>query len=613
MYEAYFHLHKRPFSATPDPTCFFAPAPIQEVLDELVLRAEGGQGIAILTAPAGTGKTLVCRRIAAELSAQWTTVFLPNASFPTRRALLQAILFELDQPYSGLEEQELRLAVFSALRDLSRSGRGTILIVDEAHLLSERLLEELRMIASLADADQPLARIILAGQPALEERLTDRALEALNQRIICQAYLEPLTQRESIDYIRFRIEWAGGRSSDIFTPAALERIAAASGGLARCINQLCDHALLLTFVQEKPQVLPETVAEALRDLKQLPQHWNLPVTADVGLDDIEEQPETATSGIDGDDAQGQTPFASESTTATGESVYIEIGEGAEGPDSLAVAADNGGTAADSPKSRTAPWAGSEPGRSERSSDVRERRIAPFPGQSRSTEYRFVEEAVDDRYAALDRHPSGIARTFDDVATMANWSTRRQPNAPPPPAPPVTPAPPRESAEITPTNEVQRPDHAIDGLVPLIDDVLSDNYFADDQADHELLPNLDAEPQLADEIRPETRAIEEQIGEGVLDACLEVQAAIGRDCGPTECDAEAVDVQEESSGEDPIESEPADEFDVIEPEPRAPRWENVDRAREIPAAGRSGEVRDPAQPKYRHIFSTLRRRARRGQG
>ncbi|MGE5191501.1 MAG: ExeA family protein, partial [Deltaproteobacteria bacterium] len=137
MYEAYFQLQKRPFSATPDPSCFFAPEPIQELFDELVLRAESGQGIGILTAHAGTGKTLVCRRIAAELGGRFTPIFLANANFPTRRALLQSILFELKKRFSGLEEQELRLAVYASLKELTLAGRGVVLIVDEAHLLNE--------------------------------------------------------------------------------------------------------------------------------------------------------------------------------------------------------------------------------------------------------------------------------------------------------------------------------------------------------------------------------------------------------------------------------------------------------------------------------------------
>src|SRR5207244_4509703 len=108
---------------------------------------------------------------------------------------------------------------------------------------SERLLEELRMLASLAEGNEPLARVILAGQMSLEERLAEPVLAALNQRVVCHAYLEPLTRQQSIEYANFRIEWAGGESSRIFAPKALERIASACNGLPRCLNQLCDHVL----------------------------------------------------------------------------------------------------------------------------------------------------------------------------------------------------------------------------------------------------------------------------------------------------------------------------------------------------------------------------------
>ena len=100
MYEASFDLKRRPFGATPDATCFLSAGPIQAALDEIVVCVEQGQGIAVLTAPAGTGKTLLCERLRSELSGRFETIFLRHASFLTRRALLQTLLCELNQPLS---------------------------------------------------------------------------------------------------------------------------------------------------------------------------------------------------------------------------------------------------------------------------------------------------------------------------------------------------------------------------------------------------------------------------------------------------------------------------------------------------------------------------------
>ncbi len=274
MYEAFFQLQRRPFSTTPDASCFYAADSIQESLAELMHRIEHGQGIGILTAPAGTGKTLLFRRLAAQLQGRYTTAFLGTARFSTRRALLQAILYELGQRYTGLDEQELRLELVSALRQLAVAGRGGLLIVDEAHLLSDRLLEEVRAAADLSDKGQPLLRVVLSGQSSLEERLTTPEFEALNQRVACHVFLEPYTRQQTLEYISYRLAWGGRNVNQIFNDDALARIARACNGLPRCINQLCDHCLLLAFVAESPHVTLELVDEALVDLKQLPLHWS---------------------------------------------------------------------------------------------------------------------------------------------------------------------------------------------------------------------------------------------------------------------------------------------------------------------------------------------------
>ena len=279
MYEAFFQLSRRPFSVTADPSCCFTPEPVQEALAELALRVECGQGIGILTAAPGTGKTLLCHRLIAALRERFVPVFIPNSSFPAPRALLQAILFELGHPYGGLDEQELRLELVGAVRRIAHEGRHLLLVIDEAHLLNDLLLEEVRLLANLAEGGDPLVRVMLSGQLLLEERLTSPALESLNQRVACHVYLDAFTRQESIDYLNFRLNWAGSESRQIFTPAALDVIAHVCNGLPRCINQLCDHSMLLAFVAESPQVERQFVEDALADLKQLPLQWNDPLPA----------------------------------------------------------------------------------------------------------------------------------------------------------------------------------------------------------------------------------------------------------------------------------------------------------------------------------------------
>ncbi len=274
MYEPFFGFHRRPFSTAPDPGCFFAGESVQGVLTELTTCVERGQGIALLTAPAGMGKSLLCQRLIGNLKGQFATIYLGNANFPTRRSLLQAILLELGDEYSRSDEAELRHTLQKRLHGLRRQHEALLLVVDEAHLFESDLLEEIRTLADIAAEGQPLVRIVLSGQLELEERLTDRRFDALNQRLGTHVYLEPLTQSESAEYLHHRIEQAGGEAENVFTEDGFSIIVRASGGVPRCLNQLADHALLLAFAADEKPVNEKTVRDALDDLKQLPLHWN---------------------------------------------------------------------------------------------------------------------------------------------------------------------------------------------------------------------------------------------------------------------------------------------------------------------------------------------------
>ena len=274
MYQSYFGLTRQAFSAAPDADiCAGVPTMIH-AFDSLVRCLTDGRGIGIVTAPAGLGKTILCQTIAEELADSFATVLLPNVNFATRRSFLQAVLCELGQPYVRMSEQELRLELVSTVRSLRPRKIGLALLLDEAHLLSGRLLEEARTLTNLFADGIPLVRLLLSGQLPLEENLATPSLEALNQRIGCHVTLEPLTRQESAEYIAFRLNQAGADPANVFSEEALSLICHASDGVPRCLNQLCDHSLLLAFRAGERPVGPGTVRTALDDLKQLPLHWN---------------------------------------------------------------------------------------------------------------------------------------------------------------------------------------------------------------------------------------------------------------------------------------------------------------------------------------------------
>lgn len=298
MYEEFFGLQRRPFSATPDANCFVPLETHQGVLDALAVSCERGQGIGVLTGEAGLGKSLVGLRLAFELQPTFATAFLGHSAYATRRALLQAILFELNRPYDRMSEQELRLELASALKSLRSERQGFVLIVDEAHRLSVPLLDEVRLLTLLADAGEPLARVVLIGNRDLEERLADPELAAFNQRVACQVDLASLTQVESLEYLSASMEFAGGEVEETFTEEAMTFLAKAADGVPRCLNHLADHSMLLAFVTERRPVSADVVREALDDLKQLPLQWNDPISGGEIYRGLSQRPSMEDSAVD---------------------------------------------------------------------------------------------------------------------------------------------------------------------------------------------------------------------------------------------------------------------------------------------------------------------------
>lgn len=272
MYESHFRLNRRPFAFAPQVEQFFPGRAIESARQTLTRCIERAEGMGLVVGPTGTGKTLLLQTLAQRFRGTFNVALLANSHLPSRRALLQAILFELGLPYRGLDEGELRLSLIDHISD--GGTNGMLLLIDEAHLLPLRLMEEIRMIANIARQGQPQVRIVLAGAAALEERLASPKLASFAQRLSARCYLESLDRAETAAYIRSQFSTCGGNANEVFTETALETVFRATDGVPRLVNQLCDHALVLAFAGGQSRIDVTGIEEAWADLQQLPTPWN---------------------------------------------------------------------------------------------------------------------------------------------------------------------------------------------------------------------------------------------------------------------------------------------------------------------------------------------------
>jgi len=275
MYESFFHLQSRPFAAAPVVEAYFPARSIEQARQTLIRTVDRAEGPGLVIGQAGTGKSLLLRVLADHFRNVFHFVHLSSARVSSRKDLLQSVLFELDLPYRDMDEGELRLSLLDFLRPSDFCPHGILLLVDEAHTLPLRLLDEVRMITNMLSDGEPRVRLVLAGDMRLDERFAHPKLTSFNQRVAARCYLEALGRDETVTYVQAHIAAVGGNPHAIFSDDALVAIFQATDGIPRLINQVCDHALVMARLGGCSQVNAAGVEEAWADLQQLPGPWNV--------------------------------------------------------------------------------------------------------------------------------------------------------------------------------------------------------------------------------------------------------------------------------------------------------------------------------------------------
>ncbi len=284
MYETYFNFTRRPFASIPQTDQFFPAVAIENARARLTRCIERAEGPGMVVGPSGTGKTLLCQVLKERFAGKYDVVLLCSGRLSTRSALFQSILYELRRPYRQMDEGELRIALTDYLlgnnaEAASEAKRDSLLLlVDEAHTLPLRLLEEIRMLTNLARRGRPLVRLVLCGGSILEERFASPRLESFSQRLVARCYLESFNRTETQEYLRRGIDAVaaeGCLGGELFFDAkTAQAVYQATDGVPRLINQVCDHALMTAYTADRKQLRPRDIEEAWADLQQLPTPWS---------------------------------------------------------------------------------------------------------------------------------------------------------------------------------------------------------------------------------------------------------------------------------------------------------------------------------------------------
>ncbi len=258
-----FGFTREPFVHEVGPGEAFESADYREGLKRLAygLRC---RGLVCVTGKSGCGKTTLLRRFAEDLPAGLYRVLTVQYTTGSCLDLLVHLALQL-----GLETGNIRGRLFRLIQnecaELAQHRVHPVLVVDEAHYLSNQALHDIRLLmTSRLDAVRHFT-LVLCGHEDLEGRLRTSWLAPLRQRISTWVRLGTLAEEETARYLVHRLKIAGV-PADLFAPPAVFALHQLSGGLPRLLDRLAHHALIACALAAATRVTEEHVRLAAEEV-----------------------------------------------------------------------------------------------------------------------------------------------------------------------------------------------------------------------------------------------------------------------------------------------------------------------------------------------------------
>ena len=215
MYLEHFGLDELPFRLSPDPAFLYLSknhARAKAYMESTIWFTDG---FVVITGEVGSGKTTLIETFLSELDKD-VVVAQVNQTQVSPIEFLQSVLVQFGFSPFRMKKAELLATLNQFLIEQYAAGRKVLLIVDEAQNLSYRVLEEVRLLSGVETTKEKVLRIILAGQPEMNEKLDSPELLQLVQRVRLRFHLTALSEEDLRAYVLHRLEVAGSRGRALF-------------------------------------------------------------------------------------------------------------------------------------------------------------------------------------------------------------------------------------------------------------------------------------------------------------------------------------------------------------------------------------------------------------
>jgi putative secretion ATPase (PEP-CTERM system associated) len=267
MYSDHFGLTGAPFQLTPDARFWFGSRTHKKAMAYLGYGLAQGEGFIVITGEVGAGKSTLVGHLMATIDRSRLTAVSIVSTQVEGDDMLRLVAQGLGVATGAVEKARLLDLVEQRLEEEARSGKRTLIVVDEAQNLPVSALEELRMLSNFQIGGRALVQIFLLGQPEFRDKLSAaEGLEQLRQRVIANHHLEAMAVDEVEDYVGHRLSLVGWQHRPAFAADAWPAIHRETGGIPRRVNQLANRLLLFAAVEGTATIDADAVATVVADL-----------------------------------------------------------------------------------------------------------------------------------------------------------------------------------------------------------------------------------------------------------------------------------------------------------------------------------------------------------
>ena len=267
MYLAHYNLNDKPFEITPDPSFIWLGEKHKEGWAALEYGILENKGFLLLTGDIGTGKTVLINYLIKSTEVRSVIATIPDPDLESLDFFnILSDEFQMNKQFDSKGNFLIEFKNF--LYEAYGSEKKVLLVIDEAQRLNSELLGQIRALSNIEMANKKLINIFFVGQSEFVNMLREERNEAVRKRITVSYYLDPLTEGETEQYIKHRLNVAGANGM-IFTHEAICEIYSFTCGYPRLINIICDHALLAGYSKESSMIDVGIIIECEKDLQIL--------------------------------------------------------------------------------------------------------------------------------------------------------------------------------------------------------------------------------------------------------------------------------------------------------------------------------------------------------